>query len=146
MTRLDYRIIEEVFAPSDGELDAAHVVDYEVQRLLSEGWQQYVALIRAVVPNMPAPVVRNITTAFETECRGGDRLLRGVRAVSHTRRSYLLDEALWHPDSGRIVATSEVVMTGIDRSTGKAAEVSTELWNAVVAIEGESVSLFQKGE
>lgn len=125
--------------PSETQPGGAHIVDYELQKLLSQGWQRYVALIREQVGEIPPAVCKQITTRFESECHAGDHLQRGVRAVSRTRRSYVLEEALWHSQSGEIVATSSVVMTGIDRETGRAAEIPDAMWAAVEAREGRTI-------
>src|SRR5262249_3764024 len=133
----EYSLIDDVEPP--GDPNQAHVVDYELQKLLSQGWQRYVALVREKAGDIPAPVVKQITTTFDAECRGGDALQRGVRAASRTRRSYVLEEALWQAGSGEVVATSRVVMTGIDRDTGRAAEIPEAMWSAVEAMEGRTI-------
>jgi acyl-CoA thioesterase FadM len=129
-----FRFVDDVFAPDAGS--HIHVLDYEIQTLLSQGWQHYVATIRDGIAETPAPVVKQITTQFEAECFSGDRLRRGVRAVSRTRRSYVLEEALWRIGDGTVIATSQVVMTGIDRATGHAAELPPEMAAAIEALEG----------
>ncbi len=139
-----YAMVDDVMAPTDTQPEGAHVVDYELQKLLSEGWHRYVALVRERVGEVPAPVVKQITTMFDAECHGGDSLQRGVRAVSRTRRSYVLEEALWQQGSGQVVATSRVVMTGIDRATGRAAEIPPGMWAAVEAIEGRTIEITER--
>jgi acyl-CoA thioesterase FadM len=135
----DYSLIDDVEPPADTHPPGAHVVDYELQKLLSRGWQRYVAVVREKAGDIPAPVVKQITTTFEAECHGGDCLQRGVRAVSRTRRSYVLEEALWQTDSGQVIAKSRVVMTGIDRKTGRAAEIPAAMWSAVEELEGRAI-------
>jgi acyl-CoA thioesterase FadM len=139
MDEEEFSLVDDVDPPADTQPAGAHIVDYELQKLLSQGWQRYVGLLREEVGDIPAPVCKQITTRFEAECHAGDRLRRGVRAVSRTRRSYVLEEALWQADSGRVVATSSVVMTGIDRETGRAAEIPDEMWAAVERREGRSI-------
>jgi acyl-CoA thioesterase FadM len=139
-----FSVIDEVIAPGDTQIAASHVVDYEVQKLLSQGWQGYIRILQERVPDMPAPVVRQITTAFEAECHAGDRLQRGARAVSRSRRSYVIEEALWYPDSKKVVATSKVVMMGIDRATGRAAEISPALLAALEELEGGPIPLSER--
>lgn len=136
-----FTVIDDVVAPGDPKSPGSHVVDYEVQKILSEGWQGYVAILREQVPEMPVPVVRQITTSFEAECHAGDRLQRGTRVVSRSRRSYVLEEALWQTDSEQVIATSKVVMTGIDRTTGRAAELPPELVSAMEALEGVALPI-----
>jgi acyl-CoA thioesterase FadM len=140
----DYSLVDEVVAPADTQPAGAHVVDYELQKLLSQGWQRYVSLIREKAGDIPAPAVKQITTSFDAECHGGDQLNRGVRAVSRTRRSYVLEEALWQAGSGEVVATSRVVMTGIDRGTGRAAEIPTAMWSEVEAREGRTIEMTER--
>jgi len=106
----DYSLIDDVAAPDQTELAAtlgvpvetmrtgAHVVDYALQKLMSRGWHQYVHTAREIAGDIPDPAVKEITTTFRAEYRAGDNLKRGVRAVSRTRRSYVLEEALWQAD------------------------------------------------
>jgi acyl-CoA thioesterase FadM len=135
-----YTLIDDVVAPSDTQTQGAHVIDYEIQKLLSQGWQKYLAIVRdAAGGDIPDPAVRQITTSFDGECHGGDELQRGVRAVERTRRSWVIEEALWNTSTKQLVARSRVVMAGIDRSTGRAAEVAPHLWAAVEAFEGRTI-------
>ena len=81
-----FPLLEEIVAPTDIRSPGAHVVDFEVQKMLSLGWQKYVRIVReATDGDTPAPVARQITTSFERECHGGDHLMLGVRAVARTR-------------------------------------------------------------
>ena len=136
-----YSLTDDVIAPDDTQPPGAHVVDYELQRLLSKGWQRYVHTVLDPLPDMPVPAVRVITTSFEAECAGGDRLVRGVRAAGRTRRSWLVEEALWQADSEQVVATSRVVLLGIDRSTGRAAPIPDEMWGLVEELEGRAIPM-----
>jgi acyl-CoA thioesterase FadM len=68
----------------------------------------------------------------------------GVRAIHRTRRSYVLEEALWNTASGQVVARSRVVMTGIDRTAGRAADVPENLWAAVEAFEGRKIDTVER--
>ena len=136
MDTATFNFIEEVFAP-DGVGD--HVVDYEVQTILSGGWQRYVAFMREASGDAHTPVVRRITTSFESECRGGVRLLLGVRAAHRSRRSYTLEEALWIAETHMIIATSTAVVVSLDRAIGRAVEVPPPLWSAVERFEGRTI-------
>jgi hypothetical protein len=136
----DFPLVESITAPGDSQPDGAHVVDYEVQKMLSLGWQKYVRIVRETAGgDLPDAVAREITTSFEGECRGGEQLTLGVRAATRTRRSYTLEEHLWNPQTQRTIARSRVGMTGIDRSTGRAAEVPDHVWAAVEGFEGRNV-------
>ena len=139
-----YSMVDDVVAPDDTQSPGHHVVDYVLQMLLSQGWQKYVATIREGIPDVPAPAVKEITTSFVAECLGGDLLQRGVRAVSRTRRSYVLEEALWQRESGQIVATSRAVIIGIDRTTGRAAEIPAPMWEVVELLEGRSIPVSER--
>ena len=94
-------MIDNVVAPSDTQRDGAHVVDFEIQKLLSLGWQKYVAVVRDMAGDTNHAVVRHIATSFEGECFGGDQLVRQVRALNRTRRSYVLEEVLLHQTTER---------------------------------------------
>jgi acyl-CoA thioesterase FadM len=137
--RTAFTFLDEIIAPGRGT--ATHVVDYEVQAILSRGWQQYVAMVREASGDQHAPVVRKITTSFESECKGGERLVLGVRAAHRTRRSFTLEEHLWTADAARTVATSWVVVVTIDRDLGRAVEVSPALLNAIECLEGRRLEL-----
>lgn len=144
MDRPYFPLVDDVIAPADTQPHDAHVVDFEIQRLFSRGWQRYVAIVREAAGDIPDPAVREITTSFEGECHGGDELQLGVRAIHRTRRSYVLEEALWNTASGQVVARSRVVMTGIDRTTGRAADVPENLWAAVEAFEGRKIDTVER--
>ena len=144
MDRSQFPLVEAVVAPSGTQPKGAHVVDFEIQKLLSLGWQRYVGLMQEVAGKIPDPAVKQITTSFEGECHGGEYLEIGVRALHRTRRSYVLEEAIWNCATGQLVASSRVVMTGIDRGTGRAAPVPENLWAAVEAFEGRSIEAVQR--
>jgi acyl-CoA thioesterase FadM len=136
-----FPLLDEVVAPTDTQPAGAHVVDFEIQKLLSRGWQRYVAKVREAAKDENGAAVRQITTSFEGECHGGDVLVRGVRALRRTNRSYVLEEALWDASTEKLIATSHVVMASVDPETGRAAPISSELWDAVEALEGRSVEM-----
>jgi acyl-CoA thioesterase FadM len=136
-------LVDEVDLPADTPA-GTHVLDYELQKLLSQGWQRYVALLREKAGDIPAPVVKQFTTTFDAECFVGDKVTRGVRAVSRTRRSYVLEEALWNTDTKVVISTSRVIMTGIDRSTGRAAEIPDDMWKAVEEREGRTIAITER--
>ena len=133
-------MIDNVVAPSDTERDGAHVVDFEIQKLLSLGWQKYVAVVRDMAGDRNHAVVRHIATSYEGECFGGDQLVRGVHALNRTRRSYVLEEVLLHQATKRPVASSTVVVASVDPATGKAAPIPDELWRAIQDFEGRELS------
>ena len=139
-----FALFDDVVAPSTSATPGAHVVDFEIQKVLSQGWQRYAATMREVSGDQTAAVVRQITTVFESECHGGDRLLRGVRAVGRTNRSYVLEEALWDADTKRLVATSRVVMACLDPTTGRAATIPDIFWDAVESFEGRKVERLER--
>jgi acyl-CoA thioesterase FadM len=141
----NYPLLDDVVAP-DTQSPGAHVVDFELQKLLSQGWQRYLGLVRDTAGTIPDPAVREITTTFEGECHGGDRLHRGVRAVQRTRRSWTLDVRLWAVESDRLVARARVILLGIDRSTGRATEIPDNLWNAVEQFEGRTIEPLRPAE
>jgi len=134
-----FPLLDEVLAPADTQPPGAHVVDFEIQKLLSHGWQRYVATVREAAGDDHGVAVRQITTSFEGECHGGDRLVVGVRALHRTRRSYVLEEALWEAETDRIVATSRVVMASVDAEIGRAAPIPMALWDAIESFEGRTV-------
>jgi acyl-CoA thioesterase FadM len=133
-------MIDNVVAPSDTQRDGAHVVDFEIQKLLSLGWQKYVAVVRDMAGDTNHAVVRHIATSYEGECFGGDQLVRGVHALNRTRRSYVLEEVLLHQATKRPVASSTVVIASVDPATGKAAPIPDELWRAIQDFEGRELS------
>jgi acyl-CoA thioesterase FadM len=137
----EYAVVDKVIP--EARANPHHVVDHELQKHISQGWQNYVAAIRAKFP-MPDAVVKQITTTFEAECPPGQPLKRGVRVVSRTRRSYVMEEALWRPDSGQVVATARLVLTGVDRATGHAAEIPADMWAEVEAIEGRKIPMTER--
>lgn len=146
MDATSFPLLDEVVAPTDTQPTGAHVVDFEIQKLLSRGWQRYVATVREAAGDQNGAAVRQITTSFEGECHGGDRLVRGVRALRRTNRSYVLEEALWDAATQKLIATSEVVMASVDPETGRAAPISPALWRAVEALEGRRVEKVERDQ
>ena len=134
-----FALLYEVVAPTDTQPAGAHVVDFEIQKLLSRGWQRYVSTVRERTSDDHYVVVRQITTSFEGECHGGDTLVLGVRALRRTRRSYVLEEALWEAATDRTVATSRVIMANVDPKLGRAAPIPEALWAAIESFEGRTV-------
>ena len=134
-----FPLLYEVVAPTDTQPAGAHVVDFEIQKLLSRGWQRYVSTVRESAGDDHYVVVRQITTSFEGECHGGDTLVLGVRALRRTRRSYVLEEALWEAATDRTVATSRVIMANVDPELGRAAPIPEALWAAIESFEGRTV-------
>jgi acyl-CoA thioesterase FadM len=134
-----FPLFYEVVAPTDTQPAGAHVVDFEIQKLLSRGWQRYVATVREAAGDDHYVVVRQITTSFEGECHGGDTLVLGVRALRRTTRSYVLEEALWEAATDRTVATSRVIMANVDPELGRAAPIPAALWDAIESFEGRTV-------
>ena len=146
MERSDFPLVDDVEMPTGGGADGAHVVDYEIQRVLSMGWQQYVATVRELAGgDLPPAVVRQITTSFESETYGGRLLALGVRALHRTRRSLVLEEQLWDEGSGQLVASSRVVVASVDRSSGRAPEIAPRLWAAIEAFEGHPIEMIERG-
>ena len=144
-----FPLLYEVVAPTDTQPAGAHVVDFEIQKLLSRGWQRYVATVRESARESAGDdhyvVVRQITTSFEGECHGGDVLVLGVRALSRTKRSYVLEEALWEGATDRTVATSRVIMANVDPQLGRAAPIPEALWDAIESFEGRTVETVETG-
>lgn len=144
MDTSEYPLIDDLVAPSESQPAGAHVIDFEIQKILSKGWHAYLAVVREAAGTIPDAAAREITTSFEAECHGGDALKRGVRSLHRTRKAWTIEELLWNPSNDAVVARSKVVLLLIDRSTGKAAEIPANLWDAVEAFEGHAVPTVER--
>ena len=50
----EYSQVDPVTTPGDTQTARHHVVDYELQKLLSQGWQRYNARVREGLDDLPA--------------------------------------------------------------------------------------------
>jgi hypothetical protein len=138
-----FTIIEDVVAPGDPE-HPHHIFDYETQEIVSLLWTKYLAEIRAQCP--PTTVVqamRRVSYTLDNEAFPGDKLQRGIRAVSRSRRTATFSAALWHADDGRIVHQAELVTVFIEPGQG-ATEIPDDFWAAVEKLEGRSIPIAER--
>jgi len=140
----EYTIVEDVVAP--GEAGAHyHLIDYQTQELISKLWSAYVARANeGIAAGDVVPAPKRITTVLETECFPGEKLQRGIKVVSRTRRSYAMQAGLWHAEDGRMVQTTEIVTVAADRSTGRAVEIPADFWANVERIEGHEIPVTER--
>jgi acyl-CoA thioesterase FadM len=139
----EYTLIEDIDAP--GKDDAGHhLVDYETGKLISNLWSIYLARVREGTAPGPVPALRRTTNDFLTEGFSGQRFQRGIRMVSRTRRGCTFQAALWHADDGRMIQTAEIVTVFVDPAAGKAAEIPTDFWSNVEALEGHAIPVTER--
>src|SRR5690242_1004651 len=80
-----------------------HLSNSSIARLLADARATWFSELEGRGPN-GAFVVRKVTIWYEAESRPGETLRCGVRAVSRTNRTMLLDQMLWSEETRRCIA------------------------------------------
>jgi acyl-CoA thioesterase FadM len=138
-----YTIIEDVVGPGEPG-DHHHLIDYQTQELVSRLWSIYLARVREeLAPSTVGPVMRRASYSLDNEAFAGDKLQRGIRAVSRTRRSCTFTAGLWHADDGRMVHSAEIVTVFVDPGKG-AVEVPDDFWAGVEKLEGRPIPITER--
>lgn len=138
-----FTIVEEVVAPGDPG-SHYHLVDYQTQELLSTLWSAYLAKAgEGLAPSPVNPAMRRVTYSLESECMPGQRLTRGIRVVSRSRRTCTFEASLAHADDGRVVHSAEMVTVFIDPEKG-AVEIPADFWEAVERMEKRSIPVVER--
>jgi hypothetical protein len=139
-----FSIIEDVVAPGEPGSDY-HLVDYQTQELVSKLWSTYLARAReGLEPTSVTQAMRRVSYSLDSECKPGQRLRRGIRAVSRSRRACTFEAVLWHADDGRVVHSAELVTVFVDPKLGSV-EIPADFWAAVEGIEGREIATPQTG-
>jgi acyl-CoA thioesterase FadM len=138
-----FTIIEDVVGPGD-PADRHHIVDYQTQEIVSTLWTKYLAQIRSgLAPTDVAQAMRRVTYTLDNEAFAGDKLQRGIRAVSRSRRACTFAAALWHADDGRLVHSAELVTVFVEPGVG-AVGIPDDFWSAVEKLEGRSIPIAER--
>jgi acyl-CoA thioesterase FadM len=138
-----YTIIEDVIGPGEPG-DDHHLIDYQTQELVSRLWSKYLVQAReGLAPSTAGPIMRRASYLLDNEAFAGDKLQRGIRAVSRTRRSCTFAAGVWHADDGRMVHSAEIVTVFVDPAKG-AVEVPDDFWAAVEKIEGRTIPVTER--
>ena len=139
----DYTLIEDVVGPGEAG-DSHHLVDYQTQELVSTLWSKYLATAREGLPSSPvSPALRRVSYLLDNESFAGQKLQRGIKAVSRTRRSCTFAAGLWHAGDGRMVHSAEMVTVFVEPGKG-AVEVPDDFWAAVERIEGHAMPVAER--
>jgi acyl-CoA thioesterase FadM len=139
-----YTMVQDLVAPGDPG-SHYHLLDWQTGEMITSLWSQYLLAARESAPYGDAvPAPRRVTTVLERECFPGDRLRRGIRAVSRSRRSFVCEAAVWLADTDALVVTEEIVTVVASRSTGQAIEIPADLWAGIERLEGRSLPLVQR--
>jgi acyl-CoA thioesterase FadM len=138
-----FTLVEDVVGPGDSG-DHHHLIDYQTQELVSRLWSIYLARVReGLAPSTVGPVMRRASYSLDNEAFAGDKLQRGIRAASRTRRSCTFAAALWQADDGRMVHSAEIVTVFVDPGKG-AVEVPDDFWAGVEKLEGRSIPITER--
>jgi hypothetical protein len=139
----EYTIVEDVVAPGEPG-DNHHLVDYQTQELVSRLWSKYLVVAReGLGPSAAQPALRRVSYTLDNESFAGQKLQRGMKAVSRTRRTCTFSGGLWHIDDGRMVHASELVTVWVDPKKG-AVEVPEDFWAAVEKLEGHAIPVTER--
>jgi acyl-CoA thioesterase FadM len=137
-----FAIVEEVVAPGEAG-SQRHLVDYQTQELVSTLWSAYLARAReGLARSSVYPAMRRVTYSLDSECMPGQKLQRGIRMASRSRRSCTFEAVLSHAD-GRVVHAAEMVTVFVDPEKG-AVEIPADFWAAVEQIEGRSIPVAER--
>ncbi len=135
----EYTIVEDVIAP--GEIGSHyHLLVWQTHQFTELLWSSYLATAHGGFDYgdvQPAP--RRVTTLVESECFPGQKLKRGMRTVSRTRRTFTLEGAFWDADDDHLITSTEIVTVCVDRTTAAAIEPPERLWTGIERLEGHSI-------
>ena len=133
-----FTIVEDLVAPGDPD-SHYHLVDYQTQEMVSTLWSKYLAMAReGLSPSTVVPAMRRVSYSLDSEATPGQRLQRGIRVASRSRRACTFEAGLWHAEDGRMVHSAEMVTVFVDPAKG-AVEIPEDFWAAVERIEGRSI-------
>ena len=138
-----FAIVEEIVAPGEAG-SQRHLVDYQTQELVSTLWYAYLAKAREGLERSSVyPAMRRVTYSLDSECMPGQRLQRGIRVASRSRRSCTFEAVLSNAEDGRVVYAAEMVTVFVDPEQG-AVEIPADFWAAVEKIEGRSIPVAER--
>jgi hypothetical protein len=118
----EYAMVEDVVAPGDPGVHA-HLLVYQQYELIEWLWSDFFGEAyggKNYVDVQPAP--RKITLLVERESFPGQRLKKGIRIKSRTRRTITVEAALWDADEEYTVLAAEIVTVFANRVTASAVE------------------------
>jgi len=143
MSDQQFAMADEVVAPGEAG-SRHHLVDYQTQELVSTLWSAYLAKAReGLAPSSVNPAMRRVSYSLESECMPGERLRRGIRVTSRSRRACTFEAVLSHADDGRVIHAAEMVTVFIDPERG-AVEIPADFWAAVEQLEGRSIPVAER--
>ena len=143
MADQQFAIVEEIVAPGEAG-SHYHLVDYQTQELVSTLWSKYLAKAREGLGSSSVnPAMRRVSYSLESECTPGQRLQRGIRVVSRSRRSCTFEAVLSNADDGRVIHAAEMVTVFVDPEKG-AVEIPADFWAAVERLEGRSIPVAER--
>lgn len=135
----EFTMVEELVAQGEG--GGGHLVDYQTQEIMSRLWTRYLARVRDGLddPFEAMTVMRRVTQSLESECFPGQKLGVGIKVTGRTNRGFTFDAALWHADSGQLIARSEMVTVTVSPEGTGAVTIPQALWSEVERIEGREI-------
>jgi acyl-CoA thioesterase FadM len=135
----EYTKVEEVVAPGDPGTHY-HLLVFQVYEMIEWLWSDFLGEAHGGKDYgdvQPAP--RKITITVERESFPGQRLKKGIRVASRTRRTFTLEAAVWDAEDEHLILTAEIVTVSADRSTASAVEPTERLWSGIERLEGRSI-------
>jgi len=136
----EYTLVDDVVVERDDP--GHHLVDYETTELISKLWSIYLAKVREGTGPGPTPALRRTVSDFLAEGFPGQKLQRGIRMESRTRRGCTFRAGLWHADDGRMVQQSEIVTVWVGPEG--AAPIPDDVWANVEQLEGRSIPVAER--
>jgi acyl-CoA thioesterase FadM len=133
----DVRIDESDFDDLD------HIGNAAIARMLDDARTAWFRSLQGREPRRYV-VVRHLSISYEGEARRGVRLQCAVRAVSRSRRSLLLDQALFETPSGKTVARARAVHVCFELDSRTAVPVWPSMIEGIERRQGEPLPFLEQ--
>lgn len=129
-------------APAAG--GQGHIDYLQVCGIMFEAWRTYLVpglgLDRSEVHGAVRPIVKSVAAEFAGEIGSYEPLRFGARTASRTRRSFVIETALFRAVDPTVVAAGSIGLVAFDSVAGRAVEIPAALWAAVERLEERPIA------
>ncbi len=133
----DVRIDESDFDDLD------HVGNAAIARMLDDARTDWFRSLQGREPRRYV-VVRHLSISYEGEARRGAQLRCGVRALSRSRRTLLMDQSLFESSSGRTVARAQAVHVCFELDSRSAVPVWPSMIEGIERRQGQPLPFVEQ--
>jgi acyl-CoA thioesterase FadM len=131
-----FRFTLEVPNPSG---EGFHLHNLAIAEILYGARNAYLARVgvdwAAMIAGGTNLVIRQVTIDFEGEVGEGVPLRSGVRAANRSNRTLTLEEVLWAPGTGLVVARARSLHVSVRLEPPAAVELPADLWARIEQFE-----------